>query len=195
MSMDAATLWTLPELGAPTRREPEKRPPTVQEIEAIEAQARREGYAAGHAEGLAAAQGEMRRLAAQFEGVVDALARPLGKLEDEVAGALGELAVRIAGVLVGPAYQADPMLLAELVRAALDAVGSGQRELEVRLHPDDIMALSPHLPSFPDARLVPDLSLGRGDVRVHAESVRIDGRLEARLRAALEATLRQGGAP
>ena len=43
-------------------------------------------------------------------------------------------------------------------------------------------------------RLVPDTSLSRGDLRVHAEAVRIDGTLEARLRGALDAVIRQTGA-
>ena len=38
-------------------------------------------------------------------------------------------------------------------------------------------------------RLTADTSLTRGDLRVHAESVRIDGTLEARLRGALETVL------
>ena len=36
--------------------------------------------------------------------------------------------------------------------------------------------------------------LSRGDLRVHAEAVRIDGTLEARLRGALDAVIRQTGA-
>ena len=40
-----------------------------------------------------------------------------------------------------------------------------------------------------DTRLTADTSLTRGDLRVHAESVRIDGTLEARLRGALETVL------
>jgi flagellar assembly protein FliH len=46
----------------------------------------------------------------------------------------------------------------------------------------------------PQQRLVPDLSLSRGDLRVHAEAVRVDGTLEARLRGALDAVMRRAGA-
>jgi len=63
----------------------------------------------------------------------------------------------------------------------------------VRLHPDDIAALSPLLALSPQQRLVPDAALSRGDLRVHAESVRIDGTLEARLRGALDKVMRQVG--
>lgn len=144
-----------------------------------------EGRATGHAEGLAAGQAEIRRLVAQIEGIVDNFSRPLSRLEDEVLQALGDVAVRIAGALVGRAYQADPTLLASLVRQAVASIGSAQRPLQVRLHPDDLDTLVPLLDLPADCDLVPDTTLSRGDLRVHAESVRIDGSLQARLAAAL----------
>ncbi|KAB7777525.1 FliH/SctL family protein [Xanthomonas sp. LMG 12460] len=198
--------WLAPELNAPSALaalpyedalpdEPVLRPPSLEEIQAIEAAAQHEGFERGHAEGLAQGQAEIRRLTAQIEGILDNFSRPLARLENEVVGALGELAVRIAGSLVGRAYQADPVLLSELVAEALDAVGGARRDVEVRLHPDDIAALTPLLTLMDQGiRLVPDLSLSRGDLRVHAESVRIDGTLEARLRAALETVMRKSGA-
>ncbi|MCW0458275.1 FliH/SctL family protein [Xanthomonas sacchari] len=198
--------WLAPELDAPSALaalpyedalpdEPVLRPPSLEEIQAIEAAAQHEGFERGHAEGLAQSQAEIRRLTAQIEGILDNFSRPLARLENEVVGALGELAVRIAGSLVGRAYQADPVLLSELVAEALDAVGGARRDVEVRLHPDDIAALTPLLTLMDQGiRLVPDLSLSRGDLRVHAESVRIDGTLEARLRAALETVMRKSGA-
>lgn len=197
--------WLAPELNAvpaPAQQyeeqlpeEPVLRPPSLEDIQAIEAAAQQEGFERGHAEGLAQGQAEIRRLTAQIEGILDNFSRPLARLENEVVGALGELAVRIAGSLVGRAYEADPALLAELVGEALDAVGGARREVEVRLHPDDIAALTPLLALMADGtRLVPDLTLSRGDLRVHAEAVRIDGTLEARLRAALETVMRKSGA-
>lgn len=199
-----AVRWLAPELDAPLAletvqdappQEPVLRPPSLEDIQAIEESARREGFGRGHAEGLAQGQAEMRRLAAQIDGILDNFSRPLARLENEVVGALGDLAVRIAGSLIGPAYQADPTLLQALVADALDAVGGAQRNVEVRLHPDDIAALSPLLALTAEGtRLVPDLTLSRGDLRVHAEAVRIDGTLDARLRAALETVMRKSGA-
>ncbi len=166
--------------------EPLLQPPTLEEVQAIQDAARQEGleqgHAEGHAEGLAQGQAEVRRLVAQIEGILDNFSRPLLRLEGEVVAALGELSVRVAGQLLGRAYQAEPALLQELVNEALEAVGGSNREVEVRLHPDDIAALAPLL------------KLAPGDLRVHAESVRIDGTLEARLRAALSTVMRKAGA-
>ena len=174
---------------APEEQVPPPVPPTLEEIQAIQDVAYREGLerglAEGHAEGFAQGQAEVRRLAAQMEGILDNFSRPLDRLENEVVAALSELAVRIAGALVGRAYQTDPVLLQELATTALDAVGGAQREVELRLHPDDIAALTPVLAMTAHTRLTADTSLTRGDLRVHAESVRIDGTLDARLRAAL----------
>ena len=178
---------------APEEQAPPPVPPTLEEIQAIQDAAYREGLerglAEGHAEGFAQGQAEVRRLAAQMQGILDNFSRPLDRLENEVVAALSELAVRIAGALVGRAYQTDPVLLQELATTALDAVGGAQREVELRLHPDDIAALTPVLAMTAHTRLTADTSLTRGDLRVHAESVRIDGTLEARLRGALETVL------
>ncbi|MCD7099435.1 FliH/SctL family protein [Stenotrophomonas sp. MMGLT7] len=198
--MSQVVRWAFPEFDAvppaPVEEiaEPVLRPPTLEEIQAIQDDARKEGFDNGHAEGLAQGQAEIRRLTAQIEGILDNFSRPLARLENEVVGALGELAVRIAGSLVGRAYEADPVLLSDLVGEAVDAVGGAARDVEVRLHPDDIAALTPLLSMMTGIRLVPDLALGRGDLRVHAETVRIDGTLDARLRTALQTVLRKAGA-
>ena len=188
-----APLDVVVSVTAPEEQVPPPVPPTLEEIQAIQDAAYREGLerglAEGHAEGFAQGQAEVRRLAAQMEGILDNFSRPLDRLENEVIAALSELAVRIAGALVGRAYQTDPVLLQELATTALDAVGGAQREVELRLHPDDIAALTPVLAMTAHTRLTADTSLTRGDLRVHAESVRIDGTLEARLRGALETVL------
>ncbi len=202
MSAPSPIRWMAPPLDVVVaaseagQEAPPPTPPTLEEIQAIQDAAYREGLerglAEGHAEGYAQGQTEVRRLAAQMEGILDNFSRPLDRLENEVVAALSELAVRIAGALVGRAYLAEPQLLQELALTALDAVGGAHREIELRLHPDDIAALSPLLELTPATRLTADTALSRGDLRVHAESVRIDGTLEARLRGALETVLNRG---
>ena len=206
-----AVRWIAPDFDAPppaATADIERAPqPSVAELEALEQAAREAGRAAGHAEGLAAGhaegfasgQAEVRRMVAQIEGILDGFSRPLARLDDEVADALGALAVRIAGNLLGRTYKADPTLLADLVREALDTVGTSTREIELRLHPDDLGVLAPHLAGLTGVRLTADTALARGELRLHSESVRIDGTLAARLQTALEAVQTAapdpGGAP
>ena len=119
----------------PEEQVPPPVPPTLEEIQAIQDAAYREGLerglAEGHAEGFAQGQAEVRRLAAQMEGILDNFSRPLVRLENEAVAALGELAVRIAGALLGQAYQADPALLAQLVEEGVLAVGSSLAFVEL----------------------------------------------------------------
>lgn len=186
---DASVLrWIAPDFE-PAPRVQLPQPPSVDEIQAIEQAAYREGFQRGHADGLATGQAEIRRMVAQMEGILDSFTRPLGRLDGEVSDALADLATRIAGALVGRAYQADPTLLADLVREALDAVGSSARDVEVRLHPDDLGLLMPHLMTLDGVRLTGDATLTRGELRLHSESVRIDGTIDSRLRACLDAIL------
>lgn len=191
MSLVGAVRWNAP--GLTPAPDPAAlampSPPSVEELQALERAAHDEGYAHGHAEGVAAGQGEIRRVVAQIEGILDGFTRPLARLDGEVADALGDLAVRIAGTLLGRSYIADPTLLADLVREALDAVGSSQHEIELRLHPDDFGVLTPHLAGLDGVRLTNDSALARGELRLHSESVRIDGTIAARLQSCLDAAL------
>lgn len=198
--MDKAERWIAPGFGDAPRAVPRPadvpRPPTAAEIEAMRDAAQQDGHAAGYAAGLAAGEAEIQRRIAQLQGVLDGFTRPLARLDGEVTDALSELAVRIAGALVGRAYAADPTLLADLVREALDAVGSASREIELRLQPDDFSVLAPHLSGLAGVRVTPDPSLGRGELRLHSEGVRIDGTVAARLQAVLDALLAdEGDAP
>lgn len=195
--MSNTVRWAAPELApppAPPPQEPVRHMPSVDEVQAIEEAAHAEGYARGHAEGVAAGQAEVRRIAAQMEGILDAFTRPLARLDGEVGEALADLAVRVAGALLHRSYAADPALLEALVREALELAGSDQRQLELRLHPDDLAMLTPQLLSLDGVRLSGDTSLARGDLRLHADSVRIDGSLSARLNAALQRIVAGSGA-
>ena len=195
--MSNTVRWAAPELAPPPPpppQEPLRHMPSVEELQAIEEAAHAEGYARGHAEGVAAGQTEVRRIAAQMEGILDAFTRPLARLDGEVGDALGDLAVRIAGTLLRRIYAVEPALLEALVREALELAGSDQRQVELRLHPDDLAMLSPQLLSLQGVRLSGDTTLARGDLRLHADSVRIDGSLSARLNATLQRIIAGAGA-
>ena len=98
------------------------------------------------------------------------------------------------GALLRRDYAAEPALLEALVREALELAGSDQRQLELRLHPDDLAMLAPQLLALEGVRLSGDTTLARGDLRLHADSVRIDGSLSTRLNAVLQRIVSGAGA-
>jgi flagellar assembly protein FliH len=189
MTPAPAIAWQAPDLRAA-----HKPVPTLAELQDIEHSARLEGYAAGHAEGLAQGQAEVRKQLAHLSGLIDSFSRPLAQLDAELQAVLCDLAVQVSGVLIGPAYQSDPQLLADLVGQAVIAAGQTTRPAEVKLHPADLAAVEPLLMQAGlalEARLLPDPALARGDIRVHTDTLRLDGSIAARLQAVLAAF--QGG--
>jgi len=153
-----------------------------------------DGLAQGHNEGRALGQAEVQRLTQQLQAIIDNFTYPLRRLENEVIHALGTLAVRVAGYLVRRSYTARPALMQALVSEAVQAASSDSSTLEIRLHPDDLTALQPLLSLEPDQRLVADSHLQRGDVRVHASSVRIDASVDSRLDQVIAQLFRPNGA-
>ena len=68
-----ARLWQLPEVGAGTRAPPPNLR-TLRQLEDVEQRAREDGYAAGLAEGRAAARAEVAAQVTRIQSIVAALA-------------------------------------------------------------------------------------------------------------------------
>jgi len=206
--------WIAPDLIEAVPSPPEDRPVEIlveteappllpeEERQALIASAREDGFkqgweqghtdglAQGHREGMALGQTEIQRLSHQLQAIIDNFTHPLRRLENEVIHALGTLAVRVAGYLVRRSYTARPSLMQALINEALQAASSDSGAVEIRLHPEDLTALQPLLSLEPGQRLVADEHLQRGDVRVHAASVRIDASIDSRLDRVIEHLLR-----
>jgi flagellar assembly protein FliH len=170
-------LWEAPAFGRAS-------PLAVADLEEIERAAREEGFTRGHADGYAQGQADLRRVVARMEGIADAFSRPLAGLDNEIEHALAALATQIAGALVRDTYATDPQKMVALVREAIASAGTVARSTEVRVHPEDLAMLRPLMNDI--STFVPDISLARGDVRVHTENVRIDARLATRLKSILD---------
>lgn len=164
------------------------------------AEARAEGYASGRAdgfdEGLAQGRAEGRAeaqaaaeadLGATIGPARDAFLAATARLvagpdladgiAEVIAGAVRRLAAERAGQMI----DALPAAFAARVEAMADRVAQGVRAVSVRLNPDDLAAITPHLAGFDvlgAAELVPDARLARGDVEVRVEGIRLADLLE-----------------
>lgn len=156
------------------------------------AEARSEGYAAGRAdgleEGLEAGRAEARAEAeaalgparAAFLAAAAALSGGADLAEDlaeVIAGAVRRLAAERAGQMI----DALPAAFAARIEAMADRVAQGVRAVSIRLNPDDLAAITPHLDGFEviaAASLQGDPRLARGDVDIRSDGIRLADLLE-----------------
>jgi flagellar assembly protein FliH len=191
-SFAGAERWELPQVHDAVRSEPVNdlpAPPTVSELEALERQAREEGYAAGRAEGLADALRERQAIVARLELMLEAAARPLASLDDATEQELARLAVVIARRVLAHELVTAPELIVQAVQQAARALPSATRELRVRVHPDDLALLREHAVAEEHWQLLPDPALSRGDCLLESERSRLDARVDTRLAAVVDAVL------
>lgn len=181
--------WEIPHVGAVPAAIKAPAQPTVRELEALEQQARAEGHAAGHAQGLAAAKQQMSEQMARLERLYGAAARPLASLDEQTELELARLATLIAERVIGRELQLSPALILQTVRAAAAALPAATRELRVHLHPDDLALLRDLGAIEEHWQLIADPTLARGDCLMQSERSRLDARVETRLVAVIDAVL------
>lgn len=188
--------WELPNVG--TRQPMEKTAdmvaqPTVRELEALEQQAREEGYAAGHAEGLVAARQQLHEQLARLDALYAAAARPLQALDEQTEQELARLATVIARRVIAHELRLSPGLIVQAVHQAATALPAATRELRVHLHPDDLTLLRELGAAETHWQLLADPTLSRGDCQLLSERSRLDARVETRLAAVIDAVIGDDG--
>lgn len=185
-----AERWELPDMGPPREPEPaEPAPPrpTVSDLEALEREARAEGFATGLAEGRKAALQELEEQRARLEGILLGAARPLAGMDEATEQELARLALVIARRVIGHELTVTPELILRTVREAVLALPSASRQLRVYLHPDDLALLRALEATEQHWQLLADPSQQRGDCRLESDSSRLDARVETRLAAVVDA--------
>ena len=184
--------WELPHVGilqAAARAAHAVPQPTVRELEALERQAREEGYAAGRAEGLMAAQQQLREQMAGLDALYNAAAFPLQALDQQTEQELARLAMLVARRVIVRELQLSPGLILQAVRQAAAALPAATRELRVRLHPDDLALLREAGAAESHWQLLADPALARGDCQLESERSRLDARVDTRLAAVIDGVL------
>lgn len=177
--------------------------PTVQELEDLEQRTYEEAYAKGMAEGraqgLAAAEREMRPQLQQlqarierFDTIINSLARPLQELDPEVEDQLLQLALTIGRHLVRRELRIDPSQVIAIIRETVALLPASARDVRVHLHPEDAAVVREKLATPTGERawtIAEDPVMGRGGCRVTTETAQIDARLETRIGSVISALL------
>jgi flagellar assembly protein FliH len=179
----------------PPPQQPTIQLPTAEELEAIRAAAREEGYAegldagqadghaAGYEEGLALGRAEaaeelehLRQLATTFGDAVT-------QADEAISNDVLELALHLARGMVRTAFDVKPDLIIPVVREAIDYLPNLQQPALLMLHPEDALIVRSGIGHELDKngwRIVEDESIARGGCRVDTASNQIDAQIGAR---------------
>ncbi|HRD88524.1 MAG TPA: flagellar assembly protein FliH [Accumulibacter sp.] len=166
--------------------EPQRVPPTAEEIERVIAEAQAAGYAAGHAEGISAAQATAKTVAT----VLDNLTQAVASIEQQIADQLLTLAIEIANQVMRQSLRLQPELILPLVREAVTALHPHHGQPQLFLHPDDAFLVREQLGeqlAHGNWRIIDDATLTAGGCRVELGASEVDATVETRWRRIVEA--------
>jgi flagellar assembly protein FliH len=144
---------------APAAKPPE--PPArvflESDIRAAEAAGRQKGFQEGQAESKAEADALIAKEREAIGGALREFAHDREVYFHNVEGEVVSLALAIVRKILKREAQVDPMLLAGMVRVALERVGAAQN-IRMRVHPSQIPAWREYFESAADIAQKPELS-------------------------------------
>jgi flagellar assembly protein FliH len=157
--------------------EPAFKFPTAEEIEKLQADAHREGYAAGYEEGTARVRMEAMRL----HSVVEQLEEALAALDSSVAREVLNLGIEIARQVVRQSIAVKPEVVLAVVREAVSQLP--HQHTAIYLNPEDASLVRSHIGdqlSHAGHRIFEDVAIERGGCKVEAGGSQIDASLPTR---------------
>jgi flagellar assembly protein FliH len=175
--------------------------PTVSGLADLQAEAYKEAFDQGLAEGREAGRGEVRAQVEKLAGMFYDLAKPFEALDAEVERELLTLAMALARQIVRRELKTDPTQIIGIIRDAIAALPVAAREVRVHLHPEDAAVVRQNLSPTENERawaIIEDPVMARGGCQITTATSRIDARLETRLAAILSdlmGTERQAALP
>lgn len=157
--------------------------PTAEDVERIQQEAWKEGYAAGYEEG--SARGRME--AAELFQVLQAMDDSLKQLDQEVADELQALALEVARQVVRDTLEVKPESVLNVIREALNQLP--QQAATIRVNPADGELIRHYLGEQHAGvghRLVEDEDIARGGCVVDSAGSQVDAQITTRWRRVVE---------
>ncbi len=195
----SAPRWEPPVIGA-DGVQAARRLPTASEIEAIEEEARQNGFESGYAEGHALGKQEaeksakarsdktLREAVAGLEAVAKGLNDPLAASAEALEPELLALVTALARQVLRVELETRPEVIESVLHEAMQQLPGRDRPVRVYLNPDDQKMVEQYGErSERDITWVVDPELRRGGCRVEAGAGVVDASLERRLQHAIEA--------
>lgn len=160
-------------------------------VEAAHAQGLEEGYAEGHAAGVAETRANLESPLAEakadwvhrFDALLSTLEQQISNTHEAMAQSVLEIACDLARQVLRRELSSDTSSLLPVVQEALAQLTSDARPITIRLHPDDLASLESVWESAPPAErptLVADSNITLGGCLMQAPGTGVDATIEKR---------------
>jgi flagellar assembly protein FliH len=157
--------------------------PTIEQITAIQEQARQEGHAAGRAEGFAEGLREAAIETARLHSLADNFAVELDKADETISQQVLDLAIEISRAMLKSALAIRPELVVPIVKDAVRYLPALQQPAMLYLSPDDVDLVKSRIGDELAKlgwQLTDDSQLESGGCRVETANNQIDASLPTR---------------
>lgn len=157
--------------------------PTIEQISAIQEQARQEGYQAGHAEGLVAGREDAAREAARLHDLANAFSVEIAQADEIISQHILDLSVDLARALLKSALTLRPELVLPIVKEAVRYLPTVQQPALLFLNPSDAVLVREKIGDELEKmgwQVADDGQLEPGGCRVETASNQIDASLPTR---------------
>ncbi len=157
--------------------------PTIEQITAIQEQARQEGFHAGHAEGLAAGREEAERETVRLRSLADAFSIEVAQADETISQQVLDLSVDLARALLKSALAIRPELVLPVVKEAVRYLPALNQPALLFLNPGDALLVRERIGDELEKmgwQLADDVELEPGGCRVETASNQIDASLPTR---------------
>lgn len=189
--------WSMPDMQGEIANAPESdaarikrlmksNPTSVEVIEAIQQKAYEEGLKLGKQQGKLQFEEQYELLKNKFITIVNAMQKPLHRINDEVDEELLQLCLIISKQVVRRELKQSPEQIAAVIRECLTVLPATELNPKIRLHPDDLACVREIYPDNGSEdesswQLIEDSSITPGGCEVDTKSTHIDATVEARI--------------
>lgn len=190
-SVKSAASWVIPQvkdsfLGQGVSEEVEQNSiqlPTAEEIEAIRAQAKDEGFQKGLEEADQLIQNQLKEYQQQWQMLMQSMTQPLSSQDEALENQILYMLTELLKHLLQREIKTSPEEIIPVIREALSVLPENARNIRVLVHPSDADLIEELWAEAESAnwKIQRDASLQAGDCIVKSEDSMVDARLEHRL--------------
>lgn len=168
--------------------------PTIEQISAIQEQARQEGFSSGHAEGITAGRAQAAHEIARLQKLAETFSNEIARADEVIAQQVLDLAVDLARAVLKSALELRPEVVIPVVREAVRYLPAIQPPALLYLSPADAVLVQEKIGdelSKMGWLLTEDAQLEPGGCRVETANNQIDASLPTRWQRLLAALGKQ----